>query len=63
MSEDRDPDLAVQAAAEWLATTDPSATGIHRPVVPCLRERFGLNASDAIEAVRRANVLRNARAA
>lgn len=62
MSEDRDPDLAVQSAAEWLANTDPSATGIHRPVVPCLRDRFGLNASDAIEAVRRAQSLRWGRA-
>jgi hypothetical protein len=60
MSEDRDPDIAVQAAAEWLAT---APAGAHSPTIPTVRERFGLTAPDAIEAIRRANALRNARAA
>ncbi|MDN2579196.1 hypothetical protein [Aquibium sp. ELW1220] len=50
---------AVDAAAEWLALNPRDK--INRPVVPMLRERFGLSAMEAIEAIRAAN-LRHARA-
>lgn len=60
MSNDRISDTAVQAAAEWLATD--TANRINNPIVPKLKERFGLSAKDAVEAIRRAQSLRWGRA-
>jgi hypothetical protein len=51
---------AVDEAAAWLATAPRDRIG--RPIIPHLREMFGLSASEAIESVREAN-LRRARAA
>ncbi|HEV7255752.1 MAG TPA: hypothetical protein VGN97_21965 [Mesorhizobium sp.] len=46
----------ISAAAKWLATTPRDARG--GPVVPALRERFGLSPGDAIEAIRQAVLIR-----
>ncbi|WP_163265617.1 hypothetical protein [Chelativorans alearense] len=51
---------AIDAAAEWLAL--PPHKQIDRPIVPHIREQFGLSVSEAIEAIREAN-LRRERAA
>jgi hypothetical protein len=51
-------DEHIAAAAEWLATTPRDR---RRPIIPQLRERFGITALEAIEAIREAN-LRQARA-
>jgi hypothetical protein len=45
---------AIDAAAEWLALNPRDR--ISRPVVPMLRERFGLSAMEAVEAIRAANL-------
>lgn len=50
---------AVEEAAAWLTVTPREAIG--GPVIPALRERFGLTPQEACEAVREAN-LRRARA-
>lgn len=50
---------AIDAAAEWL-TLHPRDK-INMPIVPALRERFGLSVLEAIAAIRAAN-LRHARA-
>ena len=60
MSEDRDPDAAVAAAAEWLAN-EPTAR-VSKPVVPYLQQTFGLCVAEAVEACRRAHALRMGRA-
>lgn len=45
---------AIDEAAAWL-TLHPRDR-INRPVVPLLRERFGLTATEAVEAIRAANL-------
>lgn len=57
---DLNPDVAVQAAAEWLANTRDHASG--RPAVPELKTRFGITALEAVEAIRRAQAIRWGRA-
>lgn len=57
---DADPQEAVELAARWLAD-HPDHRG--RALVPELRERFGITTSEAIEALRRAHVLRFGRVA
>ncbi len=47
---------AIDEAAMWLATT-PRAQRT-QPVIPELRERFGLCAHDAICAIRQADLIR-----
>jgi hypothetical protein len=59
MQTDLDPDEAVRLASEWLASRQ-DLTG--RPVIPEIKTRFGLGTAEAIEACRRAQALRNARA-
>lgn len=49
---------AVVHAADYLA--QPLAVRISRPIVPLLRERFGLTTQEAIEAIRLANDRRQA---
>jgi hypothetical protein len=56
---DRVPSDLVSAAAQWLATTPQALRP--RPIVPALRERFGLTTVEACAAVREAN-LRHTRA-
>lgn len=51
---------AIDEAAAWLSLYPRERIG--RPIIPALRERFGLSATEACEAVREAN-LRRARAA
>ncbi|WP_170990140.1 hypothetical protein [Aquamicrobium sp. LC103] len=51
---------AIQKAARWLATT-PDDRKPH-PLMPYLRREFGLSPSQAVEAIREANLIR-ARAA
>ncbi|PSJ57385.1 hypothetical protein C7I85_22640 [Mesorhizobium soli] len=50
---------AVDLAAEWLSTTRRDQ--ISGPLVPALRQRFGLSAQEACQAIAQAN-LRRARA-
>ena len=45
---------AIDAAAEWLSRTPRERMNL--PVVPMLRERFGLSVLEAIEAIRAANM-------
>ena len=45
----------VEEAARWLATGGSDKS---RAPVPQLRERFGLSAGEAIEAIREANLIR-----
>ncbi len=47
---------AVEAAAEWLATT-PRAQ-ITGPIVPALRDRFGLTLYQACEAIRESQLIK-----
>ncbi|MEO3385107.1 hypothetical protein [Mesorhizobium sp. CAU 1741] len=56
---DHEHSAAVDEAAAWLSQTPPQAIG--KPVIPALRQRFGLTPLEACEAVREAN-LRRARA-
>ncbi|MGB3502264.1 MAG: hypothetical protein WBA44_11610 [Mesorhizobium sp.] len=50
---------AICEAATWLnATSYPQRP---YPIVPAIRERFGLNASEAITAIREANKAREVR--
>jgi hypothetical protein len=51
---------AIDEAAAWLSKHPRDR--IHRPIVPHLKQAFGLSTADAIEAIREAN-LRGARAA
>lgn len=44
-------------AARWLASIDEAP----HPVIPSLRDRFGLSPSEAIAAIREANRLRGER--
>lgn len=45
---------AIDAAAEWLSLNPRDR--INRPVVPLLRDTFGLSAMEAVEAIRAANL-------
>lgn len=45
---------AIDEAASWLAQTPRERIG--RPIVPTLRERFGLTVSEACAALREANL-------
>lgn len=59
MQRDLQPDEAIGLAAEWLARDpDHERAGI----VPTLRTRFGITTLEAIEAIRKAQHLRRARA-
>jgi hypothetical protein len=46
----------IQQAAAWLAST-PESDRPH-PIIPALRERFGLSAVEAVEAIREANQIK-----
>lgn len=43
---------AIDAAAEWLASTSQEKRP--HPIVPALRQRFGLTALEAVQAIREA---------
>jgi hypothetical protein len=58
MQTDLEPDESTRLAAEWIASQDDH-TG--RAVIPDLRQRFGLTTEQAIEACRRATIIRNGR--
>lgn len=45
----------VEAAALWLATGGVDRT---KAAVPQIRERFGLTAAEAVESIRRANLIK-----
>lgn len=45
---------AIDATAEWLSRTPRERMNL--PVVPMLRERFGLSVLEAIAAIRAANI-------
>ena len=60
MTIDHQNTAAIELAGEWLSQTPRDRIG--RPIIPTLREKFGLTASEAVEAVREAN-LRRQRAA
>jgi len=47
---------AMKEAARWLATTPNAAKP--RPVIPYLREQFGLSAVEAIQAITESNLIR-----
>lgn len=47
---------SVKQAAHWLAVT-PEAEKPH-PIIPHIRERFGLSAMQAIEAINQARLIR-----
>lgn len=47
---------AVSFAAEWLARTPRER--MSRPVVPVLRSMFGLSVSEAVDAIREAQAVR-----
>lgn len=51
---------AIDAAAEWLSQNPRDRIG--RPIIPALRERFGVTIAEACEICREAN-LRRQRAA
>lgn len=57
---DHETSEAVAHAGQWLSQT--SRDRIRTPIIPTLREKFGLSVQEAIEAVRDAN-LRRQRAA
>lgn len=57
---DHETSEAVAHAGEWLSRTGRDR--ISAPIIPTLREKFGLSVQEAIEAVRDAN-LRRQRAA
>lgn len=47
------PDPLIAAAVQWLLTDDPP-----RPLLPKLRDKFGLNAAEAIRAMKTAEAAR-----
>jgi hypothetical protein len=57
---DHETSSAIDVAAEWLSQNPRDRIG--RPIIPELRERFGLSVADACEVCREAN-LRRQRAA
>ncbi|MEZ5780184.1 MAG: hypothetical protein R3D70_00795 [Rhizobiaceae bacterium] len=56
---DHQDNPVIEEAAIWLATTPRHQ--LHKPAVPLLRERFGLSAPEACQAIAKAN-LRKAQA-
>jgi hypothetical protein len=50
---------AIEVAAQWLSKTSHDRIG--QPIIPLLRQRFGLTVNEACEVCREAN-LRRARA-
>lgn len=56
MQADLQPNAPISEAARFLVDT-PLEQRL-RPTVPLLRERFGLNVGDAIEAIREADRIR-----
>jgi hypothetical protein len=48
---------AVQVASEWLASD--IVERLRRPIVPQIRERFGLSNLEAVEAIRAAQAVRD----
>jgi hypothetical protein len=59
MTTDHEHSAAIDLASAWLSQT--SRDRINKPVVPLLRETFGLSTMEAVAAIREAN-LRRARA-
>lgn len=59
MTTDHEHSAAIDEAAAWLRSG--SRERISRPIIPHLKQAFGLTAAEAIEAIREAN-LRRARA-
>jgi hypothetical protein len=53
-SPEHEHSAAIDAAAEWLALHPRDR--ISRPVLPMLRDRFGLSALEAVETIRTANL-------
>ncbi|MEW6630311.1 MAG: hypothetical protein AB1440_05535 [Pseudomonadota bacterium] len=53
---DHETNEAIAHAGEWLSTTSRERIG--RPIIPTLKEKFGLSTQEAIEAVREAQVRR-----
>lgn len=51
--------ILIRDAGAWL---HGNRAGLTRPVIPVLQERFGLKASEAIDAIRMANAIRLGRA-
>ena len=47
---------AIEAAARWPVSPEWAATA--GPVIPALKDRFGLSALEAIDAIRTANLIR-----
>lgn len=60
MTTDHEHSEAIEVAAQWLSKTSRDRLG--EPIVPLLRQRFGLTVPEACEVCREAN-LRRARAA
>jgi hypothetical protein len=52
---EHEPCAAIEEAARWLATTPRHQRP--RPIVPSLRQRFGLSAAEACEAIREARLI------
>lgn len=50
---DHESSAAIDEAANWIANTPPEQCP--RPLVPALRWRFGLSATEACQAIREAN--------
>lgn len=55
--QDHETTAAVSEAAHWYASL-PTHERVKRGAVPMIRERFGLSASEAIEAIREANLVK-----
>lgn len=53
---DHEKSAAITEAAGWLATTPPRQRPA--PLVPAMREMFGLSPVDVCEAIREANLIR-----
>ncbi|ESX95873.1 hypothetical protein [Mesorhizobium sp. LNJC405B00] len=60
MTTDHEHSAAIEEAAAWLRSDNRDRIG--RPIIPHLKQTFGLTAAEAIEAIREAN-LRHQRAA
>ena len=54
---DHESTAAIDEAARWYACL-PASDRIKRPAVPLLKENFGLTASEAIETLREASLIR-----
>ncbi|ESY32757.1 MULTISPECIES: hypothetical protein [unclassified Mesorhizobium] len=56
MTTDHEHSAAIDEAAAWLRSD--SRERISRPIIPHLKQAFGLTAAEAIEAIREANLRR-----